>query len=195
MIDIETFRNNPDKIKQSEKRRDKDPERVDRVIELDRKWRDTLQQADELRQERNRTSEKIAELKKQGKDAEDKIQRMEEVKEKIAELEEKEQELKEKRDELRYRIGNIMHDSVPKGEDEDDNVEISSWEPEDGKKSDGTLAADLLTQHDLVDNEKAAAVAGERAYYLKKDLFYLNQALIRFAMDYLDGQGYTPMQT
>jgi seryl-tRNA synthetase len=195
MLDIELFRTEPDTIKASEKRRDKDPERVDKVIELDEEWRETLQKADELRQERNETSEKIAELKKQGKDAEDKIERMQEVNDKIEELEEKEKELKEERDELRYKIGNIMDDSVPKGEDEDDNVEIKTWEPEDGTKTGGDLAADVLTEHDLIDNEKATEIAGERAYYLKDDMVYLNQALIRFAMDFLDRQGYTPMQT
>jgi len=195
MLDIELFRNDPETIKQSEKRRDKDPERVDRVIELDEEWRETLQKADELRQERNETSEKIAELKKQGKDASKKIERMQEVNGRIEELEEKEKELKADRDDLRYKIGNIMDESVPKGEDEDDNVHIKTWEPEGGTRTGGELAADVLTEHNLIDNEKATEIAGERAYYLKDDMVYLNQALIRFAMEFLDQQGYTPMQT
>jgi len=47
----------------------------------------------------------------------------------------------------------------------------------------------------LVETEKAAELAGERAYYLKGDLFRLNQALIQFSMDLLREKGFTPMQT
>lgn len=195
MLAIETFRNNPEQIKQSEKRREKDPERVDRVIELDNKWRETLQKADELRQERNEMSDKIAELKREGKDAEDEIERMQDVKEKIEELTEKQKELKEDRDDIRYKIGNIMHDSVPDGDDEDDNKPIKHWEPENGKKDDADLAADMMENHDLIETEKAVEVAGERAYYLKNDLFRLNIALIQYGMDLLEEDGFTPMQT
>jgi seryl-tRNA synthetase len=195
MLDIELFRENPEKIKKSEKYRDKDPEMVNKVIELDRKWRDTLQELQKLREERNTVGDEIAEIKQQGGDAEEKIQRMSEVKQKIEELEEKEEELKEERDEVRYKIGNIVHDSVPQGEDEDDNVPIKHWEPEDGKSEDGTLAADFLDNADLAETKQAAKIAGERAYYLKNDLVKLNQALQQFAMDILRDRDYTPIQT
>lgn len=195
MLDIELFRNNPEKIKESERRRDKNPEKVDKVIEIDEKWRETLQEADKLREKRNKVGDEIAELKKEGEDAEDKIKKMQKVKEKINNLEEKEEELKQKRDDLRYEIGNILHESVPKGEDEEDNVEVTSWEPENGKKEEATLAADIIEENDLVETEKAAKLAGERAYYLKGDLYRLNQALIDFAMDILMEKGFEPMQT
>ncbi|MDY6768538.1 MAG: serine--tRNA ligase, partial [Candidatus Nanohaloarchaea archaeon] len=86
MLDIQLFRDDPQRIRESERRRGKDPERVDRVAELDQKWRDTRQKLDELRHERNEVSDEIGELKQEGEDAEEKIQRMQEVKEKIAEL-------------------------------------------------------------------------------------------------------------
>ena len=195
MLAIDTFRNTPEQIKQSEKRRDKDPEKVDRVIELDKEWRETLQKADELRQERNEMSDTIAELKREGKDAEDEIERMQEVKEKIEDLTEKQKELKERRDELRYEIGNIMHESVPDGDDEDENVPIKHWEPDEGKKDDAELAADVMEDNDLIETEQAVEVAGERAYYLKNDLFKLNMALVQYGMDLLEERDFVPMQT
>ena len=195
MLDIELFRDNPEKIKQSEKRRDKDPEKVDKVVELDEKWRENLQELQELQEKRNKVGDEIAELKKEEKDAEEKIQEMSEVKEKIQELETKVDELKKERDELRYEIGNILHESVPKGEDEEDNQEIKTWEPEEGKKNDAELAADIMEEYDLVETKKAAELAGERAYYLKNELFRLNQALIQFSIDLLREKGFTPMQT
>jgi seryl-tRNA synthetase len=195
MLDIELFRNEPDTIKETEKRRDKDPGQVDTVIELDREWRDILQKEQQLRQERNTKSEEIAEKKRDGEDADEAIQEMQEIKEEIDALEDKRKELKEERDQVRYKIGNIMHDSVPDGDDEDDNVQIRSWEPDGGKQQDAELAADLLQRADLVDNEKASQIAGERAYYLKGDLYRLNMALIQFASDLLRDRGYTMMQT
>lgn len=195
MLDIELFRNNPEKIKESERRREKDPEKVDELVELDQEWRDKLQKLQELQEESNSVGDEIAELKQEGEDASEKIERMQEVKKKIQELEEETDELKQERDELRYRIGNILHDSVPDGADEDDNVELRSWEPEQGKKGDAELAADVLERNNLIETKKAAELAGERAYYLRGDIFRLNQALIRFAMDLLVEKDFEPMQT
>jgi seryl-tRNA synthetase len=195
MIDIEVFRENPEKIKDSEKRREKDPEKVDKVVELDEAWRETLQRLQELQEKRNEVGDRIAELKQEGEDAEEHIEKMQEVKDTISELEEDVEALKEERDELRYQIGNILHESVPEGEDEDDNEELRTWEPEGGREEDAELAADVLEENDLVETEKAAELAGERAYYLKNDLVKLNQALIQYSLDKLREKGYTPMQT
>jgi len=195
MLDIELFRENPEEIKASEERRGKDPEKVDQVVEIDKEWREKLQRSEKLRQERNRVGDEIAELKKEGKDADDKISRMSEVKQEISELSEDVKALKKKRDELRFEIGNILHESVPQGEDEHDNKEIKTWDPENGKKEDAELAADIIDRNNLIHAEKAAENAGERAYYLKGDLFRMNQALIQFSMDILSEKGFVPMQT
>ena len=195
MLDIELFRESPERIKASEERRGKDPEKVDKVIELDEAWRESLQRLQELQEKRNDVGDKIAELKQNGEDAEEHIEKMQEVKETISELEKDVEALKQERDELRYRVGNILHESVPDGDDEEDNKEIKTWEPDSGLSEDAELAADILQENDLVETEKAAELAGERAYYLKNDLFRLNQALIQFSMDVLEEKGFTPMQT
>ncbi len=195
MLDISLFREDPEKIKESEKRREKDPENVDKVVKLDKEWREKLQRLEELRAKRNRVGDKIAELKKEGESAEEKIQEMSEVKEEINSLEDNVEELKEERDDIRYQIGNILHESVPNGEDEEDNKEIKSWEPEKGRLEESKLAADIIEEENAIHAEKAAEIAGERAYYLTGDLFRLNQALIHFSMDLLREKGFIPMQT
>ncbi len=195
MLGIELFRENPNKIKKSEERRAKDPEKVDKVVEIDKEWREKLQRLEELRAKRNNVGDKIADLKKKGENAEEKIHEMTEVKEEINQLEEKVDKLKEERDDLRYKIGNILHESVPEGEGEEDNKEIKTWEPEKGKDKNAKLAADIIEENDLVETEKAVEIAGERAYYLKNELFQLNQALIQFSMNLLTEKDFTPMQT
>ncbi len=195
MLDINLFRENPEKIKESEKRREKDPKRVDKVVELDQEWREKLQRLEDLRAQRNTVGDEIAELKKSGESAEDKIKEMKDVKEEIETLEENVETLKEERDDLRYQVGNILHESVPDGEDEEDNKEIKVWEPEKGRLEDSELAADLIEKENAIHAEKAAEIAGERAYYLTGDLFRLNQALIQFSMDLLREKSFTPIQT
>jgi seryl-tRNA synthetase len=186
MLDIELFRDRPEEIKDSQKRRGEDPEKVDKVIEIDRKWRNKLQELESLQQKRNSVGDKIAELKKEGKDASEKIERMQEVKTQINELEDEVDDLEEKRDEVCYQIGNLLHDSVPEGEGEEDNPEVRKWEPENGMKTDSELAADFLEENEMLSAEKATEVGGERAYYLSPQLMKLSQALINFSIDFLD---------
>lgn len=195
MLSMELFREEPKRIKESEKRRDKDPERVDEVREVDEEWRETRQRADSLRQERNELSRKVAEKKQEGEDADEEIERVNEIKQEIEELEEREKELKKERDELRYEIGNILHESVPEGEDEEDNVEVARWGDKPKRDFDVTPHADLVAERDLADTEKAAEVTGSRFFYLKNELVALNLALQRFALDRLTERGYTPMRT
>ncbi len=195
MLDIQLFRENPEKIKESQKRRGKDPEKVDEVIELDEEWREKLQKLQSLQEESNEVGDEIAELKKNGEDASDKIERMQEVKEKISKLEDEVEELEDERDEVRYQIANLLHESVPEGEGEEDNPEIRKWEPEKGKEEESELAADIIERENMLMSEKAAEVGGERAYYLTTDLLRLNQALTSFALDFIRDKGFELYQT
>lgn len=190
MISIEVFRDNPGRIKDSELRRGNNPEKVDEVVEKDEQWRERLQELEKLQQERNRVGDEIAELKQNGEDADEKIERMSEVKDRIKQLEEEVKELKDERDELRYRIGNLLHDSVPEGEGEEDNPEVRTWNPESGRPEDSELAADILERNDALSSEKAAEVGGERAYFLDPALMKLSQALINFSIDFLSDRDF-----
>lgn len=194
MLDIQLFRDEPETIKESEKRRGKDRERVDTVKELDEQWRETRQKLDDLRHERNVVSDEIAEKKQNGEDAQEQIQRMQQVKEQIADLEEQEEELLMERDRVRYKVGNILHEKVPQGEDEDDNKELKTW----GEKpdiDDPVHHADLVEQLGMVDDEKAGDVSGSRFYYMKGDLVNLHVAAQQFALRKLQEAGFTAMYT
>jgi seryl-tRNA synthetase len=192
---MELFREEPERIKESERRRDKDPSRVDDVREIDEEWRETRQRADSLRQERNELSRKVAKKKQEGEDADEEIARVKEIKQEIEELEDREKELKQERDELRYEIGNILHESVPSGEDEEDNVKVAKWGDKPENSFDVTPHADIVEERDLADTEKASEIVGSRFFYLKNELVALNLALQRFALDRLTERGFTPMRT
>ncbi len=197
MLDIALFRENPELIRESEKRRFRSTENVDRVIELDQLWRDKRKEVDVLRQQRNNLSKEIGALKKKKQNVEaDKIQvQVKEINDRIKNLEDESTAAEVERDQVRYKIGNILHESVPIAEDESGNGLVRKG----GKPVQATFHkshADLVELLDVVNLEKAAEVAGARTYYLKKDLVFLNLALIQFALDFLvNEQGYEPLWT
>ncbi len=212
MLDIRMFREEPEKIRESEKRRFKDTGLVDRVIEYDRKWRKALKKNEELRHERNVVTREIAELKKKGRKGDPKIKEMRKVNEDIKKNDDLTGELLKKRDEARYRVGNILSGDVPVGKDENKNETIRSWgvagiaRPSDKKEISKGMKTryldfsprshvDVLEDMDLAELETASRVSGARFYYLKKELVTLNIALIRFAMDFLSGRGFVPVWT
>ena len=189
------FRDLPQLVKDSERRRFKDVKIVDKVIKLDEQWRAKIQRVEKLKAERNRASKEIAQLKKKGESISTKIKAMREVVKKIDSIQETADELLKKRDVLRYGVGNILHESVPVAEDEEGDITV---------RKHGTIRkfnfpvkhqADLIVDLDLADLDRASKLSGSRFYYLKNELVVLNFAILRYALDLLIKEGFTPMWT
>lgn len=192
MLDIKLIRENPDIVRKDLKKRH-DTEKlkwVDELIDADKKRRDIIQQVNELRKKRNEVTQDIAKLKKEGKDASKKLKEVKEIPDKIKKLEDK---LADYEDKIKYylmRLPNILHESVPFGKDEHDNVVIRVV----GKKPEFDFEpknhVEILQNLGLIDLERAAKVAGNGFFYLKEDLVLLDQAIQRFAIDFLRKRGY-----
>ena len=197
MLDIELFRNNLDKILESEKKRFKDTSIAKKVLEYDIKWRAVLQELQDLREQRNKISIKIGEFKKlnQNKKAEEIIEKSKEIKEKIDELEKLREEYFEQREKYRYRVGNILHESVPIGETEEENEIVRTYGDLTEFNFKPLSHVDLIEKIDGVDTKKASEVVGSRFFYLKGDLVLLNLALLKYALDKLIDKNYIPMWT
>jgi len=95
---------------------------------------------------------------------------------------------------LMFSIPNLLDDSVPIGKDSNDNVVVRVVGKPSEKKFRYLDHVDLCTSLDLFDLERAAKVAGARFYFLKNDLVKLNLALINYALDFLEDNGYTLIQ-
>jgi seryl-tRNA synthetase len=193
MLDIKLFRENPDIIRANlEKRGWKQEEiiLVDKVIESDKKWRESRQAGDALKHERNVVTKEISELKKAGEDITSKVQAMKTVNEKIKGNDEKMKAFLSERNELLLRIPNLMHESVPVGKDDSENVPIRHW----GKPKDYDFELrshqDIIESLDQGDFESSQKISGAGFYYLCDDLVLLDFALMRFAIDYLRGEGF-----
>jgi seryl-tRNA synthetase len=197
MLDIDLFRTNLDSIIESEKKRFKDPSNAEKVVEYDIKWRECLQEIQDLRKQRNEISAKISEYKKlkDKRKAEQAVETSKQIKSKIEDLEKLQNEYLEKREEFRYVVGNILHDSVPIAETEEGNEIFKVIGNKTEFKFKPMNHVELIESIDGADTEKAAEIAGSRFYYLKGDLVLLNLALMKFALDVLQEKGFKPMWT
>ncbi len=197
MLDIELFRSNLNEIIESEKKRFKDPSNAKMVIEYDVKWREVLQNLEELKKQRNKLSAQIGKFTKSGeKEKAEKIKHQsKEIKEKLDGLEKSKDTFYELREKFRYKVGNILHKSVPVGESEESNEIISIKGDIPNFKFKPKSHVDLVELIDGVDTKKAAEIVGSRFFYLKGDLVLLNFALMRFALDKLISKGFTPIWT
>ena len=120
MISIEQIRNNPAYIKERLSLKG-DNNSIDSILVFDKSYRSYISKSNELRAKRNQVSDKIAETKKSGKNADNDIKAMREVGNEIKALEDKANELKIELNELLLRLPNLPHESVPEGKDNTEN--------------------------------------------------------------------------
>lgn len=193
MLDIKLFRENPKIVKESQKKRNLSSEDVDKVISLDKEWRELKENVDNLRSKRNKISQEINILKKQGKNAESLLKEAREIPKTLEQKEKIMNEKKEQRDSILKEIPNIIDKSVPVG-DASKNKILKKFGKITKFKFKPKDHADILESLNLLDTKKASEVAGSRFYYLKGDLVKLNYAIINFALDFLKGKGFTLIQ-
>jgi len=167
---------------------------LDELLVKDAKRRQMLTEVQRLKHQRNLLSLEIAQAKREGKDVSEKMLAVKELSERIDKLDSEADALDQEVSNLLKALPNLIHESVPIGVDESDNVVIRSWgEPkpfETSPKDHITLGLSL----DIIDIDRAAKVAGSRFYYLKNDLVRLNYALICYALDFLKQKGFTLLQ-
>jgi seryl-tRNA synthetase len=113
----------------------------------------------------------------------------------LKKLDDEVENLLKKRNESLKKIGNVLHESVPQGKDDSENVEIKKvgvvpkfdFNPKDH--------IEIALALDLIDLDTASKTSGARFYYLKNEAVLLSQALQRFAIDRIMKKGYTLIQT
>ena len=204
MIDLKDLRNNPDRYRTAarDKRIEVD---IDRLLELDKQHRELLTQRQNLAAEKNQIGKQIGELagrlKKASDDDRSALQqsmgqlqaRPSELKEEEHALESRITQLQPELDELLSHVPQPPDEGVPVGADDTDNVEIRQWgqvrqfdfEPQDH--------VTLGTALGMIDIERGVKLAGTRNYFLTGQGTLLHQAVLRFALDLMVQQGFTPM--
>ncbi len=192
MIDIKIVRENPETIRKDLKKRG-DSEKAKLLEELiinDKEMREFVGEADNLRRQRNIVTEEIAKMKRDGKDATKKIQEMKQIPERIKALEAQIAECQQKVNYALMRIPNILHESVPVGNDESGNVQVRKWGKIPKMKFPIKDHIDLGIALGGIDVERAAKTSGSRFFFLKGQLALLDLAIMRFAIDRMMKKGF-----
>lgn len=196
MLDINLIRENPELVKKNLMKRG-DPEALkilNETIVYDKKWRQTLTELNNLRHQRKKMTIKIAALKKAGKNIGRELEEAKAIDSKITSLEKRVAEYEEKLRSCLMQLPNLLHESVPVGKDETENVPIRSW----GKIPKFSFPVkdhiDLALNLDIMDIKRAGKIAGARFFYLKREGVLLDMALMNFALEEMLKKGYTPIE-
>ena len=171
MLDIKLIRENPNKVKESCQKRQIKCD-IDRILELDEKRRELLQEVERLKAEQN----------KLGKDQQEKAK---EIKWKIKDSEPVLDKVEGELDKLMFQVPNLIADDVPEGKDENANKVLRKHkEPTtfDFKPKDHM---ELGLMHNLIETEKSAKISGSRFNYLFNEAVLMQFALIQFVFEVL----------
>ncbi len=190
MLDVALLRNDRATLASALEHRGVDVD-LDALADLDERRRQTRARAEALRSEQKEAGKEIAGLQGDAKQAA--IGRTQELaedyKKALAEADQLDAEF-----ERRWTpLPNLVHPSVPKGETEEDARELARWGEPPDFDFDFRDHQDLGEALDVIDRERGAKVSGSRFFYLKGKLALLEFSLVRWAMDQLVGEGFTPV--
>ena len=195
MLDIKFVRENPDIVKENIKKKFQDAKLslVDEAIELDRRFRESKSRADSLRAERNRISKEIGGLMAKGlrEEAEKTKEKVAAIAQELKDLEAKEEELTA---ELRKRmlvIPNIIADTVPIGKDDSENVELQRFGEPAVPDYEIPYHVDIMESFNGIDLDAARKTSGNGFYYLRGDIARLHSAILSYARDFMIDRGFT----
>jgi seryl-tRNA synthetase len=182
MIDIQLIRDKPELVKEAMEKVGEDPDVVDRVRELDSRWREVISEAQDLKARRNRESKKIGQMEDEEK-RQQLIDEMRQVGEKIDRLDEESGELRDELDGLMLTIPNIPHEDAPVGADESENIVRRTW----GDKPDFDFEPrphwELGEELGIINFEQCRKLSGSRFYVLHREGSQLQRALVNWMLD------------
>jgi len=190
MIDIKDIRSTPQLYRDaaSNKRFDVD---IDALLSIDGRLGDAKKRLQEIATEKNSLGKNIPRLAGDEKTAA--LNRLAELKKEEGGLNDTIKDLQPQFDAMLLQVPQPPDPCVPVGKDDTENVELRKWgqirqfdfEPKDHMQ----LGAEL----NLIDMERGVKLAGTRNYFLTGDGAMLHWAVLRFAIDFMVGRGYTPM--
>ncbi len=193
MFDLKAIRENPSDFDAAMARRGLEAQSHD-ILTLDEKRRAVQTALQTLQQERNEKSKEIGKVKAAGGDAQETMDAVSAIKDKMTALEDQDRDLGEELKTILSSLPNIMKDDVPDGADENDNVEIRTW----GEPKNRFGANDCPEHYDIgeklgmMDFETAAKLSGSRFVLLSSQIARLERAIAQFMLDtQTEKNGYT----
>jgi len=195
MLDIRFVRAHPEVVKADLQKRN-DPEKigwVDDLLTKDARSRELKVETDTFRQRRNTIARDINAAKKAGQDAKELMAEAAGLPQKIRTCDAEQEAIRDTIHHHLMRLPNILHDSVPVGKDDSENVEIKRVGIPRAVDFDIKNHGQLAAENNWADFERAAKISGAGFYFLKGSLVLLDLALQRYALDLLEKKGFTPV--
>lgn len=190
MLELKFVRNNPDIVGRALINRNMGTELIDSLLEYDVAWRKCNSEGDSLKHKRNVVTREIAQLKKENKETESKINEMQGINDRIKEIDDQIRDYKLKINEIMLSIPNIPSEMTPIGKDENDNPVLRVV----GKPREFTFTPkphwEIGEALDILDFERGAKIAGQGFTVYKGMGAKLERALINFMLDVHTDQGY-----
>jgi seryl-tRNA synthetase len=179
VLDIRLIRRDPDRVRAALARRSPDlGAAVDRVLELDERWRSLTAALEELRAEQNRASKG-----RKGAPTEEEREQLQRLSARGRELSDEESSVRAERDAALASLPSMPADDAP---DEDTELRHVGEAGRTGRDH-------LELAGPRIDIERAARMSGSRFAYLKGELVMVELALVRFALEKLSGLGFEPV--
>jgi len=194
MLDMKLIREQPELVRINLEKRKK-PLYIDMLNDLinkDKQWRMLKAEEDELRQKRNLLTNSIKNLKKEGKanQIQDVLKQAKQIPDKIKKLQDQQEHVDQKRHQLLLTMPNLLHETVPYGEDDSGNIIEKTWGEKPSFSFQPQSHVDLVEGLKGADIERAAKTSGARFYFLCDELVQLEFALIQHAIKILKKRGY-----
>ena len=200
MLDMKFARENPEAVKENIKKKFQDAKLplVDQVLALDEENRAAVNEANDLRAQRNTLSKQVGMLMGQAKKDPSKLAEAEAAKAKVkanadrlAELEAKETELAAQIRHIMLQIPNIIDPSVPIGPDDSANVEVQRFGEPKTPDFEIPYHTQIMESFNGIDMDAAGRVSGNGFYYLMGDIARLHEAVLAYARDFMINKGFT----
>jgi seryl-tRNA synthetase len=194
MLDISFIRQNVSQVKKACLDKQLDSSLVDRLLEVDEKRRTLKQKVDSIRREVNENAEKIKQQVHQGGEPDSKlIKTGRQFKEQLKQVEPEFKQVSLKFESLMLKIPNVPAEEVPVGKDAASNKVVRQV----GDKSQFNFTPlsheKVMENLDWLDIQRAVKIAGFRSYFLKNEAVLLERAILRYALDFMIKQGFSPM--
>lgn len=192
MIDIKLLREDPDRVRASQRARGEDDGVVDQILTADERRRASLTEFERLRAEQKSMGKQVAQAQGEAKQA--LLAQTKEMAARVKELQGAASEAEELLDSLVRRIGNVIEPGVPVGGEDDYVVLETVGEPRsfDFEPKDHLALGEAL---DAIDMERGARVGGSRFYFLKGVGARLEIAMMNLALAQAVEHGFVPMIT
>ncbi|WP_329367087.1 serine--tRNA ligase [Streptomyces sp. NBC_00669] len=195
MIDLRLLREDPDRVRASQRARGEDVALVDALLSADERRRSSSTRFDELRAEQKQLGRLVS--KAQGDERAELLKRTKELADSVKSADAEQQEAAEQAQQLLLRLGNVVHPDVPIGGEEDFVVIETVGTPRDFS-AEGFTPKDHLELGELlgaIDTDRGAKVSGSRFYYLTGIGALLELALVNAAIAQATAAGFTPVLT